>query len=170
MKTHARWTHDPNQFWRHVDKGGPGGCWLWTRCRNERGYGMFSHNGKKNIRAHRFAWELRYGPTPSDKFCLHKCDVRHCVNPDHLYLGSAADNTRDMEMRDRQRYRGERNYQATLTDAQVLEIRRAYKRISERRSNCRELAKRFGVKLGAVRDAAAGRTYRHLPMSGVRAT
>jgi hypothetical protein len=86
-------------FWSYVDKNGPGGCWIWTGYRNERGYGLMCYEGRKNIRAHRFSWELVHGKTAG--WCLHKCDVRRCVNPDHMYIGTARDNMVDKVSRRR---------------------------------------------------------------------
>lgn len=76
-----------------VDKSGE--CWLWTGLLNRRGYGVTRHNGRACL-AHRKAWELANGPIPDGFMVCHRCDVRNCIRPDHLFLGSAADNTADM--------------------------------------------------------------------------
>jgi hypothetical protein len=81
------------------------GCWLWAKSKSKNGYGLLSV-GRKMIKPHRLSWELAIGPIPKGEgahgTCVcHKCDVRHCVNPAHLFLGSHLDNIRDMEAKGR---------------------------------------------------------------------
>lgn len=81
----------------------PGGCIEWQGAKNHNGYGhAWDYSEKKTVRAHRLAWEARYGPIPKGTFVLHTCDNRACINVQHLYLGTAADNTKDMIGRGRQ--------------------------------------------------------------------
>jgi hypothetical protein len=70
------------------------GCILWTGTTNY-GYGILNAFGKM-MKAHRVAWIMRYGPIPDGLCICHKCDVPACINTDHLFLGTYADNTRDM--------------------------------------------------------------------------
>ena len=70
------------------------GCWLWTSTWASCGYGQFRINGKYWL-AHRASWKLLYGEIPGGLQVLHKCDVRPCVNPDHLFLGTQSDNMLD---------------------------------------------------------------------------
>lgn len=87
------------RFWSKVNK--TDGCWLWTAaiCKSN-GYGKFGFNGKTPD-AHRFAWQLVHGEIPDGLHVLHTCDVKLCVNPDHLYLGTHRDNMRDARLRHR---------------------------------------------------------------------
>ncbi len=71
------------------------GCWLWNAQIYPTGYGSFYLN-KKNHLAHRASWILFKGNIPENLFVCHKCDVKRCVNPDHLFLGSQTENMRDM--------------------------------------------------------------------------
>lgn len=88
-------------FWSKIDKTGDG-CWPWKSTIDRDGYGQQGFK-KKNLRAHRLAWELTHGPIPEGMQVLHVCDVRNCCNvKDHLFLGTDKDNIADMVRKGRQ--------------------------------------------------------------------
>lgn len=76
------------------------GCWRWTGGLDGSGYGRWSIDGKYRS-MHRVAWTAFRGPIPVGLHVLHKCDVRNCLNPDHLFLGTNLDNTYDMHRKGR---------------------------------------------------------------------
>lgn len=80
------------RFWKRVEK--TGGCWLWTGSCFPNGYGQFSLS-KTSVGAHRISWLIHNGDIPTGIFVCHHCDNPICIRPDHLFLGTAQDNTRD---------------------------------------------------------------------------
>lgn len=75
----------------------PAPCWLWRQSRTKGGYGrLFDPVTKTMVYAHRAAWEATHGPIEGDLHVLHRCDTPPCFNPNHLFLGSHAENMADM--------------------------------------------------------------------------
>lgn len=102
------------------------GCWEYNGVTTEKGYGRISHNGKK-FRVHRLSFFTFVGDVPDGIMVCHTCDNRLCVNPHHLWLGSAGDNVSDMMSKGRfvsYDKSGERNPSAKLTREQAMEVRR----------------------------------------------
>lgn len=98
------------------------GCWLWDGQRTTRGYGHFWFDGKDR-KAHRISWHLHVGPIPNGMHVLHKCDNPPCVNPDHLFLGTNADNNADMMRKGRNRQpRGADKPHTKLSEEDVVAI------------------------------------------------
>lgn len=147
------------RFWRYVDKDGPvpehcpelGRCWLWTGEPDRAGYGRLTtwtrQGGKGSVKVHRLSLSMAMGrPLANSEKALHRCDVRLCVNPAHLYAGTPADNSADAVERLRMPF-GERNVNAKLTSAQVLEIRARYANGGVRQA---DLAAEYGVGQAAI--------------------
>lgn len=88
------------KFWSQVEK--TDSCWRWTgrTKRHFFGYGVFRFYGR-NVNTHRVSWILTHGEIPNGLCVLHKCDVPECVNPDHLFLGTHADNCKDRHAKGR---------------------------------------------------------------------
>lgn len=148
-------------FWSRVDRDGGvarkglSPCMLWTGSVTDSGYGLFHHEGK-NIRAHRFAWYLTHGRWP-EPCALHRCDVRRCVNPDHLFEGDRATNIADMCAKGRG-CKGEDRPGAKLSEAQVAEIR---DRAAGGESHS-SIAADLPVKRRQVSRVAARRQWKHV--------
>lgn len=92
------------RFWNKVKK--TKSCWIWGGCKDKNGYGRIGI-GKKNLRTHRFSYELNIGKITEGLFVLHKCDNPSCVNPEHLKVGTHKENQHDKSIR--RRISGKRN-------------------------------------------------------------
>jgi HNH endonuclease len=130
------------------------GCHLWTANTAKNGYGRFKLRDGTQAPAHRIAWEIANGPIPYGLQVLHKCDVRSCVNPEHLFLGTHGDNMRDM-VNKRRGLLGEMNGRAKLTSADVIAIRGSSKSHAE-------LGRVFGVSPETIRHARIGLKWKFL--------
>lgn len=73
------------------------GCWLWQGRIFKTGYGYIPKEIRDNLssHSHRFSWQFHKGPIPKGLWVLHTCDIKHCINPNHLYLGTNDDNIKD---------------------------------------------------------------------------
>ena len=150
------------RFYHYVDKSaGPEGCWMWTGCCDAEGYGV-AWGGKtmRKVAAHRLSWKLAMGPIPPGMCVCHHCDTSGCVNPAHLFLGTHADNMRDMYSKKRHPRSGacgEASGKAKLTENEVREIRALHGTMTYK-----EIAKQFGIGKTTVWTILSGRTWRHL--------
>ena len=118
------------RFRKGFEKRGPDECWLWNKVPNEWGYGQFRRGGVQGGKmeyAHRISWEFHRGPIPKGMHALHTCDVRLCVNPNHLYLGTNQDNINDKMRRGRAKSRrlkpGEKEAVVALLKVNVARVK-----------------------------------------------
>lgn len=154
------------RFWSKIDRLGPipahapelGRCWLWTD-RPNHGYGrLLVLETRKLLLAHRLSWMIHRGD-PGDMFVCHSCDNRICVNPEHLFLGTNADNMHDMAAKGRRKgipaTMGETHGMVKLREADVRAIRASTR-------SSRELADEYGVTYGLVWSIRKRRVWRHV--------
>lgn len=141
---------EAERFWRRVDK--TDGCWLWTGSISD-GYGHFGVGciaavNKAILRTHRWSWEHANGLIPEGMHVLHRCDVRACVRPSHLFLGSNSDNVSDRVAKGRGSVlRGENAGRSKLTQGQVDQMRVMY---SAGGVTQKKLGEQFGICGSAV--------------------
>lgn len=146
-----------DRFERHVMADPNSGCWLWTGALTHNGYGhMQPVSGE--WRAHRVSWVLHRGPIPSNLQVLHKCDVRSCVNPDHLFLGTNQENRTDMWKKDRGA-KGESAGTSRLTNQEVRQLRDLF---SSGQQTQAELCRKFNVVGATVCNIIHRKTWKHI--------
>ena len=131
-------------------------CWFWRGAVNKCGYGLFGASRSGTALAHRWAWELTRGPIPKGMSLCHTCDNPRCVNPNHLYVGTHAQNMRDKAIRGRHNAPiGERNRAARMTAADIVCIRTSV-------LPAPILADRYGVSRQAIHAILDRRTWKHV--------
>jgi predicted XRE-type DNA-binding protein len=137
------------------------GCWLWTGSLNKAGYGEFSIGGSKPA-AYRLSYYLYKGKIPPKMNVCHACDTPSCVNPDHLWLGTHAENIADAASKNRM-HPGEKNGSAKLKEQEVLDIVAMYNTGNFTRH---ELAKKFSVGHSIIGDILIGNKWSYLTGRG----
>lgn len=140
----------------HYSRPDPSGCILWTGRGTPDGYGLLTKSGK-TYKTHRFAWEAVNGPVPPGLCVCHRCDTPACVNPDHLFLGTHAENMADRDAKGRQVARkGIGHPQAKLTVVDVIAIRAA--------TGCyRDIGIRHGITATSVMRIKKRENWAHIP-------
>lgn len=138
------------------------GCWLWMACINAYGYGQITRGERSagSMLAHRASWELHHGVAPpADKMVCHHCNTRACVNPSHLFIGTAADNSQDCSRKGRVnktvKARGEQHVKAKLTNHDVIMIRQAA-------GGAATIGERFSVSKTTVKSVRKRKTWGHV--------
>lgn len=140
-----------SRFWSKVNK--TDGCWIWEGARTSQGYGAFWINGR-TLPAHRVVLSLSGVAVNEEMFVCHKCDNCSCVNPAHLFLGTAADNSADMKAKSRQA-RGSRNAAAKLSDSSLSGVVAAIRD----GLSYRAVAAMFKIDRAQVSNIARGRAW-----------
>jgi len=143
----------------HVVEPDPfGGCLLWAGSLHESGYGIVSEDYGRT-RAHRRSYEAEHGEIPDGLFICHKCDVRACVNPSHLFAGTAADNARDCVSKGRGTdNRGEKHGNAKLTREQALDVLR----LAESGVTQAAIAEKYGMAQASISLIVTGKNWASL--------
>ncbi len=152
LKQKLRGVRAVDRFWYHVIKR-ENGCWLFRN--NAADYGSMRSDDGKNVTAHRFSYELHKGQIPRGMYVCHTCDVRGCVNPDHLYVGTHEDNVRDIV--ERKRHRSDRKMAAEASRRSLNPERaEALKADYSNGFTQAQLAKKYGVSQSTVSATIRG--------------
>lgn len=160
-------------FWRMVTK--TDSCWLWTGNTLPGGYGQIKARrpSRTMLMAHRVSWSIHFGPIPDGLCVCHKCDVRNCVRPDHLFLGTHAENSADMAKKGRAAKglqsgaytkpemvrRGESHGNSKFTEFQVMAIRS----MKQSGKTYTEICRTFGINRGTAWQIVKRQLWKHIP-------
>lgn len=129
------------------------GCWFWIGTKRN-GYGLMQFN-KRTSSAHRVSYQVFKGPIPKGLVVRHGCDNPGCINPDHLSLGTQADNVADREARGRRNVKGAQIGTSKLTAEEALAIKKSHEPLSV-------LAERYGVDRSNISAIRRGKSWKHL--------
>jgi len=135
-------------------------CWVWNGAKDTRGYGVLytGSNPQNRYLAHRLSYHLHKGKFPKESCVLHTCDNRPCVNPEHLFLGTIADNNRDRDKKGRLVCaKGEKHGEAKLKREEVLLLRKIAKVVT-----CRTLGAIFRISHSQAWRIHRGINWTHL--------
>lgn len=153
---------DIERFMAKVEPELNSGCWLWAGGLTSDGYGVAQHR-KKSLLAHRVSYELFNGSAPSRALVCHRCDIRSCVNPVHLFVGTQADNMADMRLKGRaSRKHGSQNGRAVLNEVAAREVSDLLKTGA---FSAREIARSYGVSDSTVSRIKHGLCFRNIDLS-----
>ena len=146
------------RFWAKVDQsGGESACWPWKGAKHPKGYGNFRAEPGMTKIAHRLSYLLAHDDLPPDKMVCHSCDNPACCNPAHLFLGDAADNSRDMVEKRRSSH-GERQGITNLTEREVTAIHRLY---ATKKLKQKEIGEAFGLPQQTINAILNGKNWKY---------
>lgn len=162
------------RFWSKVESGDSEKCWNWKASTTIHGYGQFKYKGRM-LKPHRVAWTLTFGIIPIGLLACHTCDNRKCCNPSHIFIGTHADNSRDMSIKGRcnsptgarnghytkpdSYAKGEAHKNSKLTAAKVIEMRSLY---ASGEATQIALAARYGIAFQSVSDIIKRKWWKHV--------
>lgn len=136
------------RFWNKIEKQNENGCWIWKGYKDVNGYGHVTIHKPRTAMVHRVMWELTFGKIPAGLLVCHECDNPACCNPAHLFLGTHAENMKDMFAKKRRptmSFKGSAHPRAKLTEEQVVEIRACRGVV-----NYKEVMKKYGIGRSSV--------------------
>ncbi len=148
------------RFQRYIGMPTESGCIIWTGHKNNHGYGSIGSESQKGrmLLAHRVSYEIAHGPISDSIMVLHSCDNPSCVNPDHLFLGTQADNIADMVSKGRGP-NGTKAWNSKLTDNDILEIRNRY---ASGGVTQRTLSDEFGISQSRICWIIKRKSWKHI--------
>jgi hypothetical protein len=139
------------------------GCWIWTGSVGKARYGTFNAGDNKTRAAHRWSYENFIGEIPDGFSVCHQCDIRECVNPNHLFVGTHLENMTDAKNKKRMKGGNGKvgcdQHLSKLADNDVRIIRSAY---TGAYGDLAKLGKRFGVSSSTILNVVKGKTWRHV--------
>lgn len=152
------------RFWSKVDKTNVKGCWKWQACKNPLGYGKFSMRGSNyeyfTYQAHILSLWSHINEEPRNRFTCHKCDQPSCVNPNHLWYGTAKENSQDAYIKGRL-FNIATVKHCKITETQALEILKIRRDTGKGAKLIHKIFPDVGVYL--IKDLISNKTWKHLP-------
>lgn len=159
MKGEKILNNDKNRFLSYVSIANDNGCMIWTGVIGNCGYGQLQLLSKKFIRAHRMSYKYFKGDLGTDMLVCHTCDNKKCVAPEHLFLGTPAENMTDMINKNRSRkVKGNCHYMSKINEDDVLKIRN----LKKSGKTYLEISKIFNVHMQTIASIIQGRSWSHV--------
>lgn len=141
-------------FFSHIEK--TDSCWIWKGTISVYGYGQIQV-GKKHVHAHRYSWIFHKGVIPEKMFVCHSCDNTKCVNPNHLFIGTAKDNSKDMVYKKRHCF-GEKNGNHKYSESTIRLIVDMY----NTGLSIRSVSKKMGIPFSTIQQVLSKKEWKHL--------